>query len=109
MAERHPYAPGPGGISAALAQFRKSFPASVTAETLKSLGIAPKNESYVINVLRVIGAIDKEGKRTDKAATVFSHHNDADFQKAFEEMVKAAYDDLFMLHKDSVGVLTRTS
>lgn len=100
MAERHPYAPGPGGISAAITQFRKSFPATVSAETLKQLGIAPKNESYVINVLRFIGAIDKDGKRTDKAATVFSHHNDADFQKAFEEIVKAAYGDLFTLHKD---------
>ena len=67
MAERHPYAPGPGGISSAIAQFRKSFPATVNAETLKQLGIATKNESYVINVLRFIGAIDKEGLPHSKA------------------------------------------
>src|SRR5262245_20969757 len=39
LAERHPYAPGSGGISAAISQFRKSFPATVNAETLKQLGI----------------------------------------------------------------------
>ena len=55
----------------------------------------------MINVLRFIGAIDKEGKQTEKASTVFSHHNDADFQKAFEELVKVAYSDLFALHKDA--------
>lgn len=98
LAEKHPYAPGPGGISAAINQFRKSFPTTVTAETLKSLAIAPMNESYIINVLRFIGAVDKDGKRTEKAATVFSHHDDADFHKAFEEMVKTAYGDLFSLH-----------
>lgn len=101
MAERHPYSPGPGGITAAISQFRKSFPKTVNAETLKQLGIAPKNESYVINVLRFIGAIDKEGKQTDKAVTVFAHHNDVDFHKAFEGLVKEAYSDLFALHKDA--------
>ena len=101
MAERHPYSPGPGGITAAISQFRKSFPKTINSETLKQLGIAPKNESYVINVLRFIGAIDKEGKQTEKAATVFAHHNDEDFQKAFEGLVKEAYSDLFALHKDS--------
>jgi hypothetical protein len=106
LAERHPYAPGPGGIAAAINQFRKSFPPTVNAETLKQLGIAPKNESYVINVLRFIGAIDKDGKQTDKAVTVFSNHNDADFQKAFEELVKEAYGDLFALQKDAAWSLS---
>jgi|SRR5215469_2340789 len=101
LADRHPYSPTPGGISAAINQFRKSFPTTVTAETLKQLGIAPKNESYVINVLRFIGAIDKEGKQTKEALTVFSHHNDTDFQKDFEKMVQTAYGDLFALHKDA--------
>lgn len=105
MADRHPYSPSPGGVSAAINQFRKSFPTTVTAETLKQLGIAPKNESYVINVLRFVGAIDKEGKQTSEAVTVFSHHNDADFQKDFEKMVQAAYGDLFDLHKDAAWQL----
>jgi Family of unknown function (DUF5343) len=106
LAERHPYLPSPGGITAAIAQFRASFPTTVNAETLKQLAIAPKNESYVINVLRFIGAIDKEGKQTEKARTVFSQHSDADFQKGFEELVKTAYADLFALHKDAAWNLS---
>jgi hypothetical protein len=39
-------------------QLRRSFPKTVNAETLKKLGIAPQNESYIINVLRFIGVID---------------------------------------------------
>ena len=89
MAEKHPYSPGgPGGIAATINQFRKSFPKTVNAETLKQLGIAPKNESYLINILRFIGAIDPEGNRTEKAEIVFSKHPDEDFKPAFEEMVK---------------------
>lgn len=99
MAERHPYSPSPGGITAAITQFRNSFPATVNAETLRSLAIAPKNESYVINTLRFIGAIDKEGKQTEKAATVF-YQGDGEFQKSLEEMLKAAYKDLFTLYKE---------
>lgn len=101
MADRHPYAPGPGGIVSAINQFRRSFPPTVNAETLKQLGIAPKNESYVINVLRFIGAIDGDGNQTEQAGVVFTHHDDGDFQKAFGELVEAAYADLFALHKDA--------
>ncbi len=97
LAERHPYSPSPGGITAAISQFRNSFPPTVNAETLRSLAIAPKNESYVINTLRFIGAIDKEGKQTDKAAIFYQ--GDGEFQKWFEEMLKAAYKDLFALYK----------
>lgn len=104
MAERHPYSPSPGGITAAITHFRNSFPTAVNAETLRQLAIAPKNESYVINVLRFIGAIDKEGKQTEKAATVF-YQSDPDFHKSFEEMIKAAYKDLFALYKDEAWKL----
>jgi hypothetical protein len=98
LAERHPYSPTPGGLTAAINQFRNSFPDTVNAETLRSLAIAPKNESYVINTLRFIGAIDKEGKQTDKAAIFYQ--GDGEFQKSVEEMLKVAYKDLFALYKD---------
>src|ERR1700681_4489797 len=100
LAERHPYAPAPGGITSAIVQLRKSFPTTVNAETLKQLGIAPKNESYVINVLRFIGAIDKEGKQTEKAASVF-YQSGKEFERGFEDLIKTAYKDLFALHKDA--------
>jgi hypothetical protein len=100
LAERHPYSPSPGGITAAITQFRNSFPPTVNAETLRSLAIAPKNESYVINVLRFIGAIDKDGKQTEKATNVF-FQADPEFQKGFEALIKTAYADLFVMYKDS--------
>ena len=72
MAEKHPYMSGSGGLVQAVNHLRKSFPGEVSAETLKKLGIAPNNETYVINILRFIGVIDAEGKKTTKAASVFS-------------------------------------
>ena len=104
MAERHPYSPSPGGITAAITHFRNSFPPTVNAETLRSLAIATKNESYVINVLRFIGAIDKDGKQTEKAANVF-FQADVEFQKGFEDLIKTAYADLFALHKENTWEL----
>lgn len=104
MAEKHPYA-SPGSIAATIVQLRKSFPAKVTAETLKKLGIAPQNESYIINVLRFIGAIDADGNKTDTSTTAFSKHNDEDFHKAFEAMIKPAYSELFSLHNDGAWTL----
>lgn len=101
MADKHPYISGTGGITGAINQFKKAFPAKVNAETLKKLGIAPNNESYVINILRFIGAIDADGSRTPKATATFSTHELGEFQKAFGEMVKEAYSDLFALHGDS--------
>ena len=90
----------PGAVSAAISQFRKSFPAKVSADTLRKLSIAPNNESYVINTLRFIGAIDKEGNKTEQSTTAFSQHEDAAFQKALGEMVKKAYIELFKLSSD---------
>jgi|SRR5215831_10523782 len=108
MAEKtgkHPYISGTGGITTALNQFKKAFPTRVTAETLKKLGIAPNNESYVINILRFIDAIDAEGNRTAKAASVFSKHEPSEFQKEFGAMVKSAYEELFSLHGDQAWSL----
>jgi Family of unknown function (DUF5343) len=97
--KQHPYA-SPGAIAAAINQFRKSFPAKVTADTLRKLAIAPQNESYVINTLRFIGAIDPEGNKTEKSTAVFNQHDPAAFQKSFGEMVETAYAELFELHKE---------
>jgi hypothetical protein len=98
LADKHPYTPSPGGVIQTVAQLRRSFPAVVTADTLKKLSIAPNNETYIINVLRFIGAIDDEGKKTDRASSTFAQHEDGAFQKSFSELVEAAYSDLFQLH-----------
>jgi hypothetical protein len=104
MVAKHPYA-SPGVVTATVSQFRKSFPAKVSADTLRKLGIAPNNESYVINTLRFIGAIDTEGNKTEESTAAFNQHEDAAFQKAFGVMVKKAYIELFKLHDDEAWEL----
>lgn len=106
MADKHPYTSGPGGLTQAVGHLRKSFPAQVTAETLKKLGIAPNNESYVLNILRFVGVLDADGKKNGQAAVVFNKHGDDEFQEAFAELVEKAYSDLFGLHGSSAWSLT---
>lgn len=102
----HPYISGAGNISQMIAYLRKNFPATVTSETVKKFGLAPQNESYVINALQFVGIIDQEGKRTDQGHDVFVL-GDEDFPKAFEAMVRAAYKDLFDLRGDDAWTMTR--
>jgi hypothetical protein len=94
----HPYISGPGNVAQMVSQLRKSFPGTINSDTVKKLGIAPNNESYVINALHFIGVIDSEGKKTAAAAKTFSHHKDEEFSKQFAPLVKQAYSSLFDLH-----------
>lgn len=105
MADKHPYMSGTAGLVQAVTHLRRSFPAQVTAETLKKLGIAPNNETYVLNILRFVGVLDAENKKNAKAAGVFNKHDDAEFQTGFAELVQAAYADLFGLHGETVWSL----
>ena len=98
MADKHPYTSGQSGLTQVVAQFKKSFPASVTAETLKKLGIAPNNESYVLNILKFIGVLDAENKKVAEAAAVFNKHDAEEFQSGFAALVQDAYHELFDLH-----------
>jgi hypothetical protein len=95
MADKHPYVSGSAGIVQAVNHLRKQFPAQVTAETLRKLGIARNNETYVINILRFMKIIDDEGKETEKAGSVFTKHDDQEFQKGLADMLEEAYSDLF--------------
>jgi len=105
MADKHPYVTGPGGLIQVINHLRSSFPASLTAETLKKLGYAPKNESYIISTLRFLGLIDKDGGKTETAGNVFSSHQDKDFHQAFAQVIKAGYKELFDLHSDKTWSL----
>jgi hypothetical protein len=100
MADRHPYVSAPGGLVQVITHFRRSLPQTVTAETLRKLGYAPKNESYVLNVLRHLGLIDKDGLSTTLAQKIFSQHDDAAFSRHLAEAVQQAYSGLFELHQD---------
>jgi hypothetical protein len=98
MSGSHPYISGPGNIAQMITQLRKSFPQTITSDTVKRLGLAPNNESYVINALQFVSVIDSEGKKTPEASKVFSHHKDDEFAQAFSGLVKKAYSALFDLH-----------
>jgi hypothetical protein len=107
MADNHAYVPAPGTIVPVINHLRKAFPNSITADTLKKLGFAPKNESYVLNVLRFLGLLDESGKKTDTANKIFSTHEDKAFSKSFSETVKKAYTQLFDLHGDKTWELDK--
>lgn len=94
------YANSAGGLISTLEKLRKVFPSSVTTKTLAQWGFAPKNERYVIGVLKYLGLIDEDGKKSAEASRVFSHHNDADFEEAFGKIVRERYSGLFEIHGD---------
>jgi hypothetical protein len=103
----HPYISGAGNVTQMIGFLRKNFPATVTSDTVKKLGLAPKNESYVINVLQFLGLIDEQGKRTDDGHVVMTKHDESDFRSAFEAIVKSAYSDLFDLRSDEAWTMNK--
>lgn len=90
-----------------VSHLRRSFPREVTDDTLRKLGVAPKNDSYVINVLRFLGIIDDEGKKVEAKAKPFVQHQDEAFAVEFGKVVKEAYEELFELHGDSAWMQER--
>jgi hypothetical protein len=108
MANKHPYTVGVGDLTQTLNHLRRSFPDVVNSDTLKRLGVAANNASYIINTLRFVGIIDSEGKQTGAASTTFSQHENDDFSKSFSQMVKDAYVELFKLHGDGAWTIERS-
>ncbi len=110
MANKYPYVASAGPLVKTIDHLRRrSFPQEVTAETLRKLGVAPKNESYVINVLKFLGIVDEEGRKVDECANAFIQHKDEEFQKEFEKIVRTAYEELFELHGDDAWNMDRSS
>lgn len=107
MADKHPYMSGSGGVNQLVTQLRRSFPATVTADTLKKLGIAPNNESFVLNIMRFIGVLDSENKKSSAAGPIFSKHDSAEFQAGFAKLVSDAYKELFELHGTAAWTLSQ--
>ena len=105
MATSHPYISGSGNIAQMIEHLRKSFPQKISSDTVKKLGLASNNESYVINALQFIKLINEEGAKTELAGKVFSHHKDEEFSSAFSELVKNAYSGLFELYNDGAWAL----
>ena len=93
----YPYTSGQGALVKAFEQFRKVFPPTVDASTLKRFNIAPANESYIINIFRFLGLINDEGKKVDGVTDIFFHGED-DFKSGLEGLITTAYTDLFAEH-----------
>lgn len=107
VANKYPYVASAGPLVKAITHFRKNFPKEVTADTLRKLGVAPKNESYVINILRFLGVIDEEGKKVTAKAAAFVQHQDDAFSAEFAKVVSEAYEELFALYGDGAWALDR--
>jgi Family of unknown function (DUF5343) len=97
---KYPYANVNGGLIQLLDQLKKSFPGTVDADLLKKLDIAPKNESYIINVVRFLGLIDDDGKKTATGGKAFTLHEDHAFKAEFAKIVRTAYGALFDIYGD---------
>lgn len=107
--EKHPYMGSKGPIIQLITHLRNSFPTTLDASTLKKLAIGPNNEGVLLNVLRFIGIIDENGKKTDAATKVFTLHDDSAFQKALSGLVKPGYSELFELHGENAWDLDTDS
>lgn len=94
----YPYITSGGLIQQTFQQFRKSFPAKVEAETLKKLGIASSNESFVISILKFLHLIGDDNAKTAEGTKLFTSHKDEDFQKVLADTVQKSYAGLFELH-----------
>jgi hypothetical protein len=86
---------------------RKNFPATVNSDTVKKLGVAPQNESYVINALQFIRVIDEEGKRTERGHQILTTHDEEGFKKAFEDTIRESYKDLFDVLGDDAWTMNK--
>lgn len=103
----HPYISGAGNITQMIGFLRKNFPATVNSDIVKKYGLAPKNESYVINALQFIGLIDEAGKRTDLGSDVLTTHDEEEFRTKFAKLLKSAYSDLFEIFADEAWALPK--
>lgn len=107
--EKHPYISSKGPVIQIVKHLRNSFPSKLDAATIRKLGIASKNESYLISILRFVGFIDKDGKQTGAAKKTFSLHDDEAFHKSLATLIKIAYAELFNLHGNKAWSLDRDS
>lgn len=106
MAASYPYVNAPGPLVSLLEKLRTAFPQNVTVETLKKLGLASQNESYIINTLQFIGVINSEGQKVAEKTKSFVA-DDKVYGPAIEEMVRDSYKDLFETHGEAAWDLPK--
>lgn len=105
MADKHPYMSATSAITQVFDHLRKSLPTTISADVLKKLGFAPKNESFMMNIIRFLKLIDEDNKPSADARQVFHLHDPEEFKVAFGEIIKSAYADLFDHYGDGAWTL----
>lgn len=94
------------GLTELIGRLRKKFPERVDASTLRELGIAPNNESYVLNTLKHVGVLDKDFVRTETARDLFVEGDD-EFREGLAKLLEASYEALFELHGDAAWSISK--
>jgi hypothetical protein len=100
VATAYPYVSSQSALVKAFEQFRKAFPPTIDAATLKRFSIAPANESYVINTFRFLGLIDDDGAKVDEVVDFF-YGDDSKFQQGLEAVIRSSYKALFDDHGEA--------
>ena len=101
MAVQHPYISATGAIRQAIVKLRSTIPSKLDSATIQKLGLAPNNESYLINIFKFIKIIDEKGEFLKDARSVLTSHKDSDFADGFSKIVLASYQELFDLHGEA--------
>lgn len=104
---KYPNVSSGGILVKAINQLRKQFPPTIDINTLKKLSIAPGNESRIVAILKFLGFLNEEGKKTEAAKKVFSQSDDDAFSEGLEAVIKDAYASLFDLHGEDSWRLDR--
>lgn len=91
----YPYANTVGGLAQVVRQLRSAFPQQVSSDTLKKWGIAPNNESYILNTLKFLHIIGEDGKKNSEGAKVFLENDELAFAAKLGDVIKKAYAELF--------------
>jgi hypothetical protein len=106
MPASYPYVNGSAALVTFLAKLRAAFPATVTVDTLKKMGLAAQNETYIINTLQFLGLIGEDGAKNAGAAKWFAG-NASTYASGMEAAIRSSYKDLFETHGDNAWVLPR--
>jgi hypothetical protein len=96
----YPYAQPLGGFEQVIRHMRKTPQKEMNASKLKALGIAPNNESYIINTLRALGLFDEKGKEVAEKTKIF-YGDDDEFSSGLSKLVQETYSGLFAIHSDA--------
>lgn len=104
MSKNYPSISSQSALVQAFGQFRKSLPKSIDSSVLKSLEIAPKNESFIINIFKFLDIIGDDSD-VNKDNTGHFYGTTDQYQAGMAKLIKSAYSELFELHGDGAWKL----